>query len=200
MTPTPRRLDEALDVLVALAETSARPDVLDAARRLRSAASKSRLEYRLRLHRDLGALFDAAPEDANVPAAVRLVVLRAVHAAEIAGGPTATVELAARIVVDALVDPDEKPRGAAQPLEPGTIVSEDRAARSLPLRRADAVAWLRREGLSVAVDGRHVVAVDPLLARLSSGPAPAASTRAHRRDARPHNGPAPLAAPGRCLD
>ena len=57
-------------------------------------------------------------------------------------------------------------------IQPGEIVSEDRAARALPIRRANAVGWLRREGLSVKLDGRRVAIWERVLERLGGRPAP----------------------------
>jgi len=78
------------------------------------------------------------------------------------------------------------------PLRAEDIVSEDRAARALPWRRRDAVAWLRREGLSVMADGRRVVVWAAVLERLR--PDSRALTPA------PARAPRPLARPGRTLD
>jgi len=88
-------------------------------------------------------------------------------------------------------------RGDEKPLKPpiprGAIVSEDRAARALPWRRRDAVAWLRRRGLSVIVDARRVVAWDEVLVRLR--PRPQAQPASGRSGSPPH-----VAKPGRILD
>lgn len=74
------------------------------------------------------------------------------------------------------------------------VVSEDRAARALPWRRSDAVSWLRREGLSRAVDGRRVVVWRSVLASLEKRPhLPAAPRSAKRREEKL------LASPGRLL-
>jgi len=78
----------------------------------------------------------------------------------------------------------------------GEIVSEDRAARSLPFRRSDAVAWLRREGLSSTVEGRRVVVWDRVLARLGAKEA----VRDGARRASTSKEPELLAEPGRVLD
>ena len=78
-------------------------------------------------------------------------------------------------------------------VQPGEVVSEDRAARALPIRRADAVGWLRREGLSVPLEGRRVVVWDRVLERLGSSPAP--SPRRPSRTRRDE--PLLLAVPGR---
>ena len=59
------------------------------------------------------------------------------------------------------------------------LVSEDMAARSIPIRRKDAVNWLRAQGLSVEVAGRRVVVWDAVLARLR--PAAPAPTRTPRK-------------------
>jgi hypothetical protein len=83
-------------------------------------------------------------------------------------------------------------------IQPGEIVSEDRAARALPIRRADAVGWLRREGLSVQLEGRQVVVWDRVLERLGGAPAPApAEVPPRRRKKRKTADPPLLAKPGR---
>ena len=84
-------------------------------------------------------------------------------------------------------------RGADRPkptIPAGSVVSEDRAARALPWRRGDAVAWLREQGLSVPAAGRRVVVWDAVLERLRFPP-----QRAQRK-AR-SEAPKPLAKPGR---
>jgi len=80
-------------------------------------------------------------------------------------------------------------------IPPGSIVSEDRAARALPWRRASAVAWLRDEGLSVVADGRRVVVWDAVADRLRA-------TRRAAVELRQRLGPMPplLGTPGRILD
>ncbi len=115
------------------------------------------------------------------------------------GHPIALQELADALVepltraltqalLDVFVDGD-KPGKAHRPITRGEIVSEDRAARALPIRRAEAVAWLREEGL--VMRGRRVVAWDRVLNRLESeslepGPRPRLSHKV-----------TPLAKPGR---
>jgi len=81
-------------------------------------------------------------------------------------------------------------------IRPGEIVSEDRAARALPIRRSDAVGWLRREGLSVKLDGRRVVIWDQVVARLggSQPPSPPPQSKKKRKT---DPGPPLLATPGR---
>ena len=86
----------------------------------------------------------------------------------------------------------------ARPLVPGQVVSEDRAARALPWRRADVVSWLRREGLSVPIDGRRVVIWSHVLDRLRSGVPPRASLSGSRFK-RSRDAPALLGKPGRVL-
>jgi len=83
-------------------------------------------------------------------------------------------------------------KAPAEPLRDGDIVSEDRAARALPWRRRDAVAWLRREGLSVVADARRVVVWGAVLERLRP--------RVRRVRQRASGGVVPLAEPGRILD
>jgi hypothetical protein len=80
----------------------------------------------------------------------------------------------------------------ATPPRAGDIVSEDRAARALPWRRRDAVAWLRREGLSTLVDGRSIVLWDAVLDRIRP--------RQPSRRTRAPKSPPLLARPGRMLD
>ncbi len=63
------------------------------------------------------------------------------------------------------------PRARA-PIQPGEIVSEDRAARALPVRRSDAVAWLRAERLSAPVGRKRVVVWSDVLDRIRSSAAP----------------------------
>ena len=89
-------------------------------------------------------------------------------------------------------------RTAVKPPLPGEIVSEDRAARALPWRRADAVAWLRVEELSVPLGRRRVVAWDRVLKRLGAGSSPRKEPA--RRRKRAEGGSAPLAKPGRMFD
>jgi hypothetical protein len=97
-------------------------------------------------------------------------------------------------VLEALRNIGKRPKQAVEPIRPGEIVSEDRAARALSWRRRDAVAWLRREGLSVVVDGRQVVVWDDVL--------DAVRRAGRRRPPRKRAVPTitPLATPGRILD
>ena len=71
-------------------------------------------------------------------------------------------------VLAALRGPNQSPRT----IPAGSVVSEDRAARALPWRRGDAVAWLREQRLSVLAAGRRVVAWDAVLERLRPPPPP----------------------------
>jgi hypothetical protein len=92
--------------------------------------------------------------------------------------------------------------GKTRPPPPGSIVSEDRAARALPWRRKDVVAWLRREGLSKLVDGHRVVVWEDVAARLAEGttqPAPQRRSRSAMATSSVTD-PPPLAKPGRMLD
>lgn len=106
----------------------------------------------------------------------------------------ALVEPLTRALKQALLDvftEEDKPGKANRPIARGEVVSEDRAARALPIRRSDAVAWLREEGLVTVMRGRRVVVWDRVLGRLETEP----PERAPRR--RPSPGPPPLAKPGR---
>jgi hypothetical protein len=91
------------------------------------------------------------------------------------------------------ITPPALPKPKDPPPQPGEIVSEDRAARVLPWRRRDAVAWLRREGLSVEADGRRVVVWEAVLARLAGGASTPTPSRRPRR--RAPSGDLPLLAP-----
>lgn len=106
----------------------------------------------------------------------------------------ALVEPLTRALKQALLDvftEDDKPGKASRPIARGEVVSEDRAARALPIRRSDAVAWLREEGLVTVMRGRRVVVWDRVLGRLETEPPERASRR------RRSQGPPPLAKPGR---
>ena len=81
-------------------------------------------------------------------------------------------------------------------IHPGEIVSEDRAARALPIRRGDAVAWLRREGLSAKLDGRRVVVWDRVLERLGGAPPPTPPSQ-RQKSRKTETDPPLLAKPGR---
>lgn len=97
-------------------------------------------------------------------------------------------------VLEALRNIGKRPRQPVEPIRPGEVVSEDRATRALSWRRRDAVAWLRREGLSVDVDGRQVVVWDAVLEAIRGRGARAQPPR------RPSPRITPLATPGRILD
>jgi hypothetical protein len=97
-------------------------------------------------------------------------------------------------VLEALRNVGKRPRQPVEPIRPGEVVSEDRAARALSWRRRDAVAWLRREALSVVVDGRQVVVWDDVLDAVRR----AGRRRAPLKRAAPTI--TPLATPGRVLD
>lgn len=81
-------------------------------------------------------------------------------------------------------------------IRPGEVVSEDRAARALPLRRADAVTWLRQEGLSQPLAGRRVVVWDAVLTRLV-GPQPPVQQPQRQRSRNTDTETPLLASPGR---
>lgn len=110
--------------------------------------------------------------------ALRIVVADLLLASELAdGGSKETVRL---------------PR---PPIQAGEIVSEDRAARALPMRRSDAVAWLRAERLSAPAGSRRVVVWNDVLDRLRPAAAPAERRRLDRGTPTTL-----LAVPGRILD
>ena len=97
---------------------------------------------------------------------------------------------------EALQDVFVNPGGnedAGRPIQPGEVVSEDRAARALPIRRADAVKWLRSEGLVRTLAGRRVVVWNAVLARLQQQQA--SGDRRERTQSR--SAFQPLAKPGR---
>ena len=110
-----------------------------------------------------------------------------------------TFDREARLLLEELRELVEQERAESkrrkEVIQPGEIVSEDRAARALPIRRAAAVGWLRREGLSVKLDGRLVVVWDRVLERLGGPqpPAPPSQQKNRKTDA----GPPLLARPGR---
>jgi len=97
-----------------------------------------------------------------------------------------------RGLLEAFVSDDGAQR-EKKPIRRGEVVSEDRAARALPVRRADAVLWLRDEGLVSVLAGRRVVVWDGVLDRLQPQlPTP-------RKGALGGSQLRPLATPGRIL-
>ena len=93
-----------------------------------------------------------------------LDLLRSSSSADLAPDPDAVLQR-----LDALAKQIAAP--------PDDVLSEAQAVERLPWRKADARRWLRREGLSVEVDGRRVVVWADVVGRLrqrdaESAPAP----------------------------
>jgi hypothetical protein len=111
-----------------------------------------------------------------------------------------TFDREARLLLEELRELVEQERAESkrrkEVIQPGEIVSEDRAARALPLRRADAVTWLRQEGLSQPLAGRRVVVWDAVLARLVGPHSPVPEPR-RQRSRNTDTEPPLLASPGR---
>jgi len=91
-------------------------------------------------------------------------------------------------------------RARLSPPQPGEILSEDRAARALPWRRSDAVAWLREQGLSRVVDRRRIVVWDDVIRRLRAPEMEISEPTGWTRRGPAAGGPPHLAEPGRCMD
>ena len=188
MFPT---LLEALREIRALAEGT-NPAVVESVRVLELALLCS-FPARAQRHRALANL------DAD---GIRIAVLRALRAAEAIGTGDSAVRAAGDVILRAL-DSSEMfaamKRHAHSPAESIDVISEDAAARMLPIRRCDGANWLRREGLSVLVEGRRMVVKASLLARLSAparatSPTPGVASQEapRRRKARSDKGGGPF--------
>lgn len=161
---------------------------------------------RLALFRSSAARFHRHPELVELDRdAIRIAVLRSLKVAEDAGTAGSAVRAAGDVILRAL-DSSEMlaamNREAHAPAETIDVISEDAAARMLRMRRGDAAKWLRREGLSVLVEGRRLVVKAALLARLSpparaAAPTPdnASQQASRKRRARSADGNGPFKHP-----
>lgn len=116
-------------------------------------------------------------------ALVRVAAAASSRAAELLEGGTARPAGCATLsgAAAAAVAARRGRRGRPEPLDPEAVVSPTRAAAALPWRRADALAWLRRQNLirRSGPSGRRCVVWGDVLAALRAEGAPTPLRRAH---------------------
>lgn len=160
----------AVDQLGALAQREGHRAVAEAALTLRAAIDPSTSAHEV-----------APPEIVGPdPDSIRILLLRVLRIADQAGTAHADVRVAADIVLGFVERFEATSSATSRAGSPATtdLMSEDAAARSLPIRRQDAVRWLRREGLSVEIEGRRVVAWPEVMRRFRTPEAAATNPRA----------------------